>query len=40
MEALGKFMKIFRKKRQLMAEGKWFFHWNNAPVLTAPVVQD
>jgi hypothetical protein len=28
MEALGKFMKIFGKKRVLvvMAEGKWFFH--------------
>jgi hypothetical protein len=39
-KALGKFIKIFRKRRLLMAEGKCFFHWYNAPVLTVPVVQD
>jgi hypothetical protein len=40
MEALGKFMNIFRKKRPIMAEGQWFFHWDNAPVHTAAVVHD
>jgi hypothetical protein len=33
VEALGK-MKIFRKKRQVMAAGDWMFHWDNAPVHT------
>jgi hypothetical protein len=41
VEALGKFMKIFRKKRLLMAKGQWFFHWeDNAPVHTTAVDQD
>jgi hypothetical protein len=38
VEALGKFKKIFRKKRPIIAEGQWFFHWDNAPVHTAAVV--
>jgi hypothetical protein len=32
MEALGKFMKIFRKKRPVMTARDWMFHWDNAPV--------
>jgi histone-lysine N-methyltransferase SETMAR len=40
VEALGKFMKIFRKKWPAMAEGKWFFLWENVQVHTAAVVQD
>jgi histone-lysine N-methyltransferase SETMAR len=40
VEALGKFMKVFGKKRPIMAEGQWFFHWDNAPVHTAAVVRD
>jgi histone-lysine N-methyltransferase SETMAR len=40
VEALGKFMKVFRKKRPIMAEGQWFFHWDNALVHTATVVRD
>ena len=38
--ALGRFLKIFRKKRPVMAQQEWFFHWDNAPVHTAAVVQD
>ena len=39
-EALGKFVKIFKKKRPEMVEGEWFFQWDNAPVHTAAVVQE
>jgi hypothetical protein len=32
MEALGKFLKIFKQKRLEMVTGDWWFHWNNALV--------
>ncbi len=35
-EALSKFLVTFKKKRQNMAAGEWFFHWDNA----AAVVKD
>jgi len=37
---LGKFMKNLKKKRPIMVEQEWFFHWDNAPVHTAAVVKD
>ena len=40
MDALGKFLKIFKKKRPEVASQEWFFHWDNAPVHTAAVVKD
>jgi hypothetical protein len=40
LEALGNFMKIFKKKRPITAAGDWFFHWENAPVYTTAVVTD
>jgi hypothetical protein len=40
LEALGKFMKILRKKRQVMTEGEWFLHWDNAPMHTVTVIQN
>ena len=40
LEALGKSMKIFRQKRPVMSEQEWFFHWDNAPVHTAAVMQE
>jgi histone-lysine N-methyltransferase SETMAR len=40
VEALSKFLVTFKKKRQNMAVGEWFFHWDNAPVHTAAVVKD
>lgn len=40
VEALGRFMKIFKEKRPITAAGDWFLHWDNAPVHTAAVVQD
>jgi hypothetical protein len=40
MEALGKFMKIFRKKRPVMAARDWMFHWDNAPVHNSATMSD
>jgi hypothetical protein len=40
VEALGKFLKVFRQKRPEMATGDWWFHWDNAPVHTAAIVKD
>jgi histone-lysine N-methyltransferase SETMAR len=40
VKVLGKFLKHFRKKRPVMADREWFFHWDNAPVHTAGDVQD
>jgi acyl-CoA thioesterase len=36
--ALGKFMKIFRKKRPLMAARDWMFHLDNTLMHTATIV--
>jgi histone-lysine N-methyltransferase SETMAR len=40
VEALGKFLKVFRQKRPEMAAGDWWFHWDNAAVHTAAMVKD
>jgi histone-lysine N-methyltransferase SETMAR len=40
MKALGNFMKIFKKKRPIMAAGDWFLHWDNALVHTAAIAMD
>ncbi len=40
VEALGNFMKIFKKKRPIMAAGDRFHPWNNTPVHTAATVTD
>jgi histone-lysine N-methyltransferase SETMAR len=40
VEALGKFLKVFKQKRPEMAAGDWWFHWDNAPVHTAAIVKD
>jgi hypothetical protein len=40
VEALGNFMKIFKKKKPIMAAGDWFLHWDNAQVHTAAIVTD
>jgi histone-lysine N-methyltransferase SETMAR len=40
VEALGKFMRIFKEKRPITAQQDWFLHWDNAPVHSAAVVQD
>jgi hypothetical protein len=40
VKVLDVFMRHFRKKRPVMAEQPWFFHWDNAPVHTAAIVQD
>jgi hypothetical protein len=39
VEALGKFLKVFRQKRPEMAAGDWWFHWDNVPVHTAAMVK-
>jgi histone-lysine N-methyltransferase SETMAR len=39
VKVLGIFLKKFRQKRPEMAARQWFFHWDNAPVHTAAVVQ-
>ncbi len=33
-------MKIFKKKRPMMAAGDWFLHWDNAPIQTTVIVTD
>ena len=38
--ALGKFFKIFRQKKPLMAKQEWFFLCDNAPVHSAADVGD
>jgi hypothetical protein len=40
VEALGKFLKIFKQKRLEMAAREWWFHWDNASVHTAAMVTD
>jgi histone-lysine N-methyltransferase SETMAR len=40
MEALGKFLKVFKQKRLEMATGDWWFHWDKVPVHTAVMVKD
>jgi hypothetical protein len=40
VEALSRFLAVFKKKRLNMAAGEWFFHWDNAPVHTVTVVKD
>jgi hypothetical protein len=40
VQALGKFMKIFRKKRLEMVARDWLFHWDYALVHTTAVVTD
>jgi histone-lysine N-methyltransferase SETMAR len=39
VKALGNFLKQVKKKRLGMVEQKWAFHWDNAPVHTAAVIQ-
>jgi hypothetical protein len=34
MEALCRFMKILKQKRQAMVAGEWWLHGDNAPVHT------
>jgi hypothetical protein len=36
----GQVHEIFWKKRPVIAEGEWFFYWDNAPVHTAALIQD
>jgi hypothetical protein len=33
-------LKVFKKKRLVMATGYWGFNWDNAPMHTAAVVTD
>jgi hypothetical protein len=40
MVALDKFMKIFRRKRPVLAARDWTFHWDNASVHTVAIVTD
>jgi hypothetical protein len=40
VEALGKFLKVFKQKRPEKAAGDWWFHWDNAPVHTTAMVTD
>jgi hypothetical protein len=40
VKVLDIFMRHFRKKRSVLAKQGWFFHWDNAPVHTAAIVQD
>jgi hypothetical protein len=40
VKVLDVFMRHFRKKRPVFAEQHRFFHWDNAPVHTAAIVQD
>ncbi len=39
-KVLGKFLEHFMKRRPAMAQQQWWFHWDNAPVLTATSVKD
>ena len=38
-KALGKFMKIFRQKRFIMASEDWFLHWCNVATHSATILQ-
>jgi hypothetical protein len=40
VKVLDVFMKHLRKKRPLLVEQGWFFHWDNTPVHSAIIVQD
>ncbi len=40
MEALGKFLKVFRQMRPETVAGDWWFHWDNLPVHTTAMVKD
>jgi histone-lysine N-methyltransferase SETMAR len=40
VDALGRFLKVFKQKRPDMVAGAWWFHWDNAPVYTAAMVTD
>jgi histone-lysine N-methyltransferase SETMAR len=40
VEALSRFLAVFKKKRLNMVAGEWFFHWDNALVYTTAVVKD
>jgi hypothetical protein len=40
VDAVGKFLKVFKQKRPAMVAGDWWFHWDNVPVHTAAVVTD
>jgi hypothetical protein len=39
VKVLDTFMKHLRKKQLEMVAQDWFFHWDNAPIHTAAVVQ-
>jgi hypothetical protein len=39
MKVLDIFMGYMRKKRPVLVEQGWFFHWDNAPVHTAAIIQ-
>jgi hypothetical protein len=38
VKALGNFLQQLKKKRPVMVQQEWWFHWDNAPVHTAAVV--
>jgi histone-lysine N-methyltransferase SETMAR len=40
VKVLDIFMKHMKKKRPALVDQGWFFHWDNAPVHTAAIVQD
>ncbi len=40
VKILDIFMKHMKKKRPVLVDQGWFFHWDNAPVHTAPIIQD
>jgi hypothetical protein len=40
VKVLGLFMKQLKNKRPVMVAQLWWFHWDNAPVDTAAVVQE
>jgi histone-lysine N-methyltransferase SETMAR len=40
IKALGNFLKQLKKKRPVLVEQEWWFHWDNTPVHTAAVVQE
>jgi histone-lysine N-methyltransferase SETMAR len=40
VKVLGLFMKQLKKKRPATVAQQWWFHWDNAPVHTAAVVQE
>jgi hypothetical protein len=40
VKVLGIFMKHIKKKRPILVEQGWFFHWDNAPLHIVTIVQD